>query len=88
MYAAGQTTPFGDVVGSSAFNWTVPTLWDHCKAAVGYDLKLSQAKAFNAANRYRKRGVCLVPTKVGGWMFYEGNHVVVVVVVVVKHYRS
>jgi hypothetical protein len=27
---------------------------------------------------------------VGGWMFYEGNHVVVVVVVVVvvKHYRS
>lgn len=75
MYASGQTTPFGDVVGSAAFNWTVPTLWSHCKEAVAYDLKLARAKAFNAANRYRKRGICLVPTKVGA------------VIGAVKHHR-
>ena len=27
FYQIGQTTPFGDVIGSEMFNWTLPTLW-------------------------------------------------------------
>jgi xanthine dehydrogenase/oxidase len=61
----GQTTPFGCVVGSDAFNWTVPTLWANCKAAVGYDDRVQEVADFNAANRFRKRGLCMTPTKYG-----------------------
>ena len=65
MYLPGQTTPFGDVVGSSAFNWTVPTLWQQVKENVDFDARLATVSAFNSQNRFRKRGIAMVPTKYG-----------------------
>lgn len=37
FYQVGQTTPFGDVIGSANFNWTIPTLWARIKASVEYE---------------------------------------------------
>ena len=65
MYAAGQTTPFGDVLGGS-MNWTVPQLWAACKDAVNFDARTAACAAFNASNRFRKRACALAPTKYGG----------------------
>ena len=30
FYQIGQTTPYGDHIGSSTYNWTLPTLWAKC----------------------------------------------------------
>jgi xanthine dehydrogenase/oxidase len=65
MYMDGQTTPFGDVIGSSGFNWTIPELWRRTKEAVHYDARVAAVHEFNAVNRFHKRGVCMVPTKYG-----------------------
>uniref|UniRef100_A0A7S2RXD9 FAD-binding PCMH-type domain-containing protein n=2 Tax=Rhizochromulina marina TaxID=1034831 RepID=A0A7S2RXD9_9STRA len=65
MYTVGQTTPFGDEIGSATFNWTVPTLWARIKEAVAFDARSRAVAAFNSANRFRKRGLALMPTKYG-----------------------
>ena len=65
FYKDGEATPFGDVVGSEAFNWTVPLLWEQVKESVDYYARKASVELFNKSNRYRKRGVCMVPTKYG-----------------------
>lgn len=65
LYQPGDVTPFGDVIASESYNWTVPELWQQCKDAVGWEQQQADAAAFNGANRFRKRGVCMVPTKYG-----------------------
>ena len=62
FYQRGQTTPFGDVVGSKAFNWTVPFLWKQVKEAVDYESRVEAISLYNSINRFRKRGIAMVPT--------------------------
>ena len=63
FYQVGQTTPGGNVIGSGLFDWTIPALWANAKADAGWDDRRAAVTAFNAANRWRKRGLCLMPVK-------------------------
>ena len=68
FYQPGDATPGGDVLGGAEgeHNWTVDELWARAKAAGdGWDARRAAVDAFNAANRWRKRGLCLMPTKYG-----------------------
>ena len=68
FYQPGDATPGGDVLGGAGgeHNWTVDELWARAKAAGdGWDARRAAVDAFNAANRWRKRGLCLMPTKYG-----------------------
>ena len=66
MYVAGDVTPpvcGGITLGKGGFNWTVPTMWTSSKAAWQVDARRTAIEAYNAANRWRKRGLCLLPIK-------------------------
>lgn len=65
FYQEGQMTPFGDLIGSSVFNWTVPELWSNLKQKANYEARREAVTKFNAENRYRKRGLSMSPTKYG-----------------------
>jgi len=74
FYTVGQTTPYGDHIGSEDYNWTIPALWAQCKEAAGFDDRKKAVAEFNAANRWRKRGVALQPVKyVMGTTFYKSG---------------
>ena len=63
FYQPGDATPGGDVLGGAEgeHNWTVDELWARAKAAGdGWDARRAAVDAFNAANRWRKRGLCLM----------------------------
>eukprot|EP00928_Gymnodinium_smaydae_P035496 TRINITY_DN24975_c0_g1_i2.p1 TRINITY_DN24975_c0_g1~~TRINITY_DN24975_c0_g1_i2.p1 ORF type:complete len:1469 (+),score=387.34 TRINITY_DN24975_c0_g1_i2:70-4476(+) len=57
------TTPFGDKIGQGGFNWTIPTLWSQLQEQARYAQRQIDVAAFNAANRWRKRGIALSPVK-------------------------
>ncbi|KAJ8613814.1 hypothetical protein CTAYLR_004932 [Chrysophaeum taylorii] len=61
FYAVGDATPYGNVLGENGFNYTVPKLWANAKPR--YLLRRDAVDAFNTANKYKKRGVYLMPTK-------------------------
>lgn len=65
MYAAGQTTPWGTTLGTPQFNWLVPALWQQAKTAWKVAERRADVEAFNSANRWRKRGLCMMPVKYG-----------------------
>ncbi|KAI9889226.1 MAG: hypothetical protein M1814_005675 [Vezdaea aestivalis] len=46
-------------------DWHVPTMWDQVKAESDYDARREQVEAFNKVNKWRKRGLALIPTKFG-----------------------
>eukprot|EP00955_Chlamydomonas_euryale_P015544 166542-Chlamydomonas_euryale.AAC.2 len=57
-------------VGSTALGkavpdrlYTMPRIWDELKASCGLQAKLADVAAFNSANRWRKRGVSMVPSR-------------------------
>jgi len=61
LYKEGQTTHFGQVLT----HCTVGRAWRECKARSQYERRVKEARQFNQENRWRKRGVALVPTKFG-----------------------
>jgi len=61
FYDYGDMTPYGYTLGENGFNWTIPQLW--AKQKPKYLLKLKEVEAFNAANKFKKRGVHMSPTK-------------------------
>jgi len=61
MYQPGDATPFGQTLTSCY----IAEVWDYLKEQAGYDGKVADAEAFNRANRWRKRGVAMVPVKYG-----------------------
>jgi len=66
MYVNGDTTPTvcgGITLGENGFAWNVPAMWAQCKAKWQVAERRSQIAAFNAANRWRKRGLSLLPIK-------------------------
>ena len=68
MYRAGDVTPKvcgGQTLGAGGFNWNVPALWAKAKAEWCVAARREAIEAYNGANRWRKRGLCLLPIKYG-----------------------
>jgi len=68
MYRVGDVTPKvcgGQTLGEGGFNWTVPALWAKAKAEWDVAKRRDAIAAFNGANRWRKRGLCMMPIKYG-----------------------
>jgi xanthine dehydrogenase/oxidase len=61
MYVPGDVTPFGQALSSCY----IREVWDYLKQQAKYETKVAETNAFNAANRWRKRGVAMVPVKYG-----------------------
>ncbi|KAL2835330.1 Molybdopterin-binding domain of aldehyde dehydrogenase-domain-containing protein [Aspergillus pseudoustus] len=62
LYEIGQLTPFHQVIDE---DWHVPILLEQVRQEATYDERRREIEHFNARHRYRKRGICLVPTKFG-----------------------
>ncbi|KAJ2809409.1 hypothetical protein H4R20_000134 [Coemansia guatemalensis] len=62
MYRAGDVTPFSQPLDT---DWNVPRMWTQLKQKAHFDARRAEVDAFNAASRYRKRGLALLPTKFG-----------------------
>eukprot|EP00468_Gymnochlora_sp_CCMP2014_P000995 CAMPEP_0167740308 /NCGR_PEP_ID=MMETSP0110_2-20121227/202_1 /TAXON_ID=629695 /ORGANISM="Gymnochlora sp., Strain CCMP2014" /LENGTH=1376 /DNA_ID=CAMNT_0007624181 /DNA_START=571 /DNA_END=4701 /DNA_ORIENTATION=+ len=61
LYKEGQKTHFGQVLS----NCTVKRAWEECQKRSDFIAKREKAKKFNEENRWRKRGIALIPTKFG-----------------------
>ncbi|KAJ2760226.1 hypothetical protein IWQ56_005538, partial [Coemansia nantahalensis] len=59
MYREGDATPFKQRLTE----WNVPAMWAQLKQKAEYAPRRAEVDAFNARSRYRKRGLCLLPTK-------------------------
>jgi xanthine dehydrogenase/oxidase len=61
LYQRGQVTPFGQALSSCYMR----EVWAYLKQQAGYDEKRSDVDAFNRGNRWRKRGLAMIPAKYG-----------------------
>ncbi|KAF4040191.1 Molybdopterin-binding domain of aldehyde dehydrogenase [Phytophthora infestans] len=61
MYVEGQTTHFGQPLE----DFNLRTLWQHTIDRSGFEAKKAEAEVFNKNNRWKKRGVAILPTKFG-----------------------
>ncbi|KAF1773116.1 CO dehydrogenase flavoprotein-like, FAD-binding, subdomain 2 [Phytophthora cactorum] len=61
MYVEGQTTHFGQPLE----DFNLRTLWQHTIDRSGFEAKKAEVEAFNKNNRWKKRGVAIIPTKFG-----------------------
>ena len=61
MYTEGETTHFGQKL----VRWNVPRAWAETKASGDVESRRQAIAAFNAQHRFRKRGLCMIPTKFG-----------------------
>lgn len=62
LYREGDLTPFLQKIDS---DWHVPMLLDQVREEIKYDERKMEIAKFNAKNRWKKRGICLIPTKFG-----------------------
>lgn len=62
LYQEGDRTHFLQLIGPS--EWHVPRLLDELKVDCDYERRKAEIKRWNAEHRYRKRGICMMPTKV------------------------
>ncbi len=62
LYKEGDLTPFLQEIDS---DWHVPMLLDQVREEIKYDKRKLEIAEFNAKNRWKKRGICLIPTKFG-----------------------
>lgn len=56
-----QLTPYGQPI----IDYTFPRLWDDLLTSSAYAERLAAAQAFNAANKWTKRGIYAMPLKYG-----------------------
>ena len=56
----GATTHFGQTVDSD-----MPALWRECARVAELEARRAECAAYNAAHRWRKRGIAMVPSKFG-----------------------
>ena len=61
LYAAGQQTPFGQVLHGCY----IADVFAHTREKYRFNQRLKEVHAFNAKNRWRKRGLSLIPVKYG-----------------------
>lgn len=62
LYRQGDRTPFLQTIDE---DWHVPLLLEQVRQETHYDERKQQIATFNAEHRWKKRGICLVPTKFG-----------------------
>jgi xanthine dehydrogenase/oxidase len=51
--------------GQAMVDCYMQSVWDHALTKFDYDARLKSITGFNAANRWRKRGICMMPVKYG-----------------------
>ncbi|PIO68902.1 hypothetical protein TELCIR_09294 [Teladorsagia circumcincta] len=61
MYEEGDCTPFGMHLRQC----NVRRTWEECKETSNYEHRLEQVKEYNRSNKYRKRGIYMMPTRFG-----------------------
>ncbi|CAG8481826.1 9875_t:CDS:10, partial [Acaulospora colombiana] len=61
LYSEGQKTPFNQTLT----DWHIPELFQQVKECADYENRRKQVDDFNSRNRWRKKGLSLVPTKFG-----------------------
>ena len=65
MYKDEQSTPFGMILTEDkGGKWNVPMMWDRLFCDLNVPLRRKEIEEFNAGNKWIKRGLSLVPTKV------------------------
>ncbi|KAF1952790.1 xanthine dehydrogenase/oxidase [Byssothecium circinans] len=62
LYKLGEHTPFLQHIDQ---DWHVPLLLDQLRRSCSYDSRKAAVADFNSKNRWKKRGICLIPTKFG-----------------------
>lgn len=62
LYKIGEHTPFLQHIDE---DWHVPLLLEQLRRSAEYEKRKKEVDEFNAKSRWRKRGICLVPTKFG-----------------------
>ncbi|RSM04086.1 hypothetical protein CEP52_007031 [Fusarium oligoseptatum] len=62
LYQLGQRTPFLQEITD---DFHVPTMLEQLTVTSEYEKRKKAVKEFNAKNRYKKRGICKIPTKFG-----------------------
>lgn len=61
LYDRGDVTPFGQPLSYCYMK----EVWKYVKQVSAYDKKLAEVRAFNEKNKWRKRGISIVPVKYG-----------------------
>ncbi|XP_076100385.1 xanthine dehydrogenase/oxidase-like isoform X2 [Mytilus galloprovincialis] len=61
MYNEGDLTHFGQVVEDC----NVRKCWEECKDRSEFIKRKRDVEIFNSENRWKKRGICMIPTKFG-----------------------
>jgi xanthine dehydrogenase/oxidase len=62
LYKPGNWTPFFQKIDE---DWHVPLLLNQLAKSSEYEVRKAAVAKFNDTNKWRKRGICLVPTKFG-----------------------
>ncbi|KAF4949628.1 hypothetical protein FSARC_13421 [Fusarium sarcochroum] len=62
LYEIGQRTPFLQEITD---DFHIPTMIEQLTASSDYEKRKLAIKEFNSKNRFRKRGICRIPTKFG-----------------------
>lgn len=62
LYNVGDRTPFFQEIDN---DWHVPTLLNQLSISANYESRKIAVAAFNAGNKWKKRGISLIPTKFG-----------------------
>jgi len=73
LYSLGDATPFGQRLDYCYMK----EVWDYARERSEFDRRRAECEAFNAENRWRKRGISLIPVKYGSgynvtWMEQAG----------------
>lgn len=62
LYKEGDRTPFLQQIDD---DWHVPMLLEQVRQEADYDRRRKEIEVFNSVNKWKKRGICLVPSKFG-----------------------
>jgi xanthine dehydrogenase/oxidase len=62
LYKEGDLTPFLQVIDN---DWHIPMLLDQLKEEIKYEERKREIAEYNSKNKWKKRGICLLPTKFG-----------------------
>jgi xanthine dehydrogenase/oxidase len=76
FYENGDKTPFGQELKYCY----IKDVWDRLKKTSDFEQRLEEVKKFNVENRWRKRGISMIPLKYGmgfnlGFLMQGGAHV-------------
>ncbi|KAF2836185.1 hypothetical protein M501DRAFT_996895 [Patellaria atrata CBS 101060] len=62
LYKEGDRTPFLQEIDE---DWHIPTMLSQLRASTNYDARKAAISKFNKTNKWKKRGICMIPTKFG-----------------------